>query len=132
MHDDLERQAGRLAPQDLYSLEDYARLRPDFRARVMAHKEARKVPIGPNATLYFEDRLTMQYQVQEMLRIERIADPEGIAEELAVYNALVPDGTNWKATFMMEYPDVEERRKALAQSKGVERRVWVRVAGTAP
>lgn len=128
-----ERQAARkLARQDLYSLEDYAKLRPDFRARVMAHKEARKVPIGPNATLYFEDRLTMQYQIQEMLRIEHIADPEGIAQELAVYNPLVPDGANWKATFMMEYPDVEERRKALAQLKGVERRVWVRVAGFDP
>jgi hypothetical protein len=125
-------QAGRLAPEHLYSLQDYARLRPDFRARVMAHKEARKVPIGPDATLYFEDRLTMQYQVQEMLRIERIADPAGIADELAVYNALVPDGTNWKATFMMEYPDAEERRKALAELKGVERRVWVRVAGFDP
>jgi hypothetical protein len=125
-------QAGRLAPEHLYSLQDYARLRPDFRARVMAHKEARKVPIGPNATLYFEDRLTMQYQVQEMLRIERIADPAGIADELAVYNALVPDGTNWKATFMMEYADAEERRKALAELKGVERRVWVRVAGFDP
>lgn len=128
-----ERQAARkLARQDLYSLEDYAKLRPDFRACVMAHKEARKVPIGPNATLYFEDRLTMQYQIQEMLRIEHIADPEGIAQELAVYNPLVPDGANWKATFMMEYPDVEERRKALAQLKGVERRVWVRVAGFDP
>ena len=130
---DLERPAAaKLAPEDLYSLEDYARLRPDFRARVMAHKEARKVPIGPNATLYFEDRLTMQYQVQEMLRIERIADPQGIADELDVYNALVPEGTNWKATFMMEYPDVEERRRALAGLKGVERRVWVRVAGFDP
>jgi hypothetical protein len=128
----LERQAGKLTPEDLYSLEDYARLRPDFRARVMAHKEVRKVPIGPNATLYFEDRLTMQYQVQEMLRIERIADPAGIADELAVYNALVPDGTNWKATFMIEYPDAEERRKALAELKGVERGVWVRVAGFDP
>jgi hypothetical protein len=128
----LERQAGSLAPADLYSLEDYVRLRSDFRARVMAHKESRKVPIGPNATLYFEDRLTMQYQVQEMLRIEHIADNEGIAAELAVYNALVPDGGNWKATFMMEYPEVDERRKALAQLKGVERRVWVRVAGFDP
>ena len=128
----LERQAGNLAPADLYSLEDYAQLRPEFRAQVMAHKETRKVPIGPNATLYFEDRMTMQYQVQEMLRIEHIADPEGIAAELAVYNALVPDGGNWKATFMMEYPEVDERRKALAQLKGVERRVWVRVAGFDP
>jgi len=122
----------RLAPQDLYSLEDYARLRPGFRAQVMEHKETRKVPIGPNAALYFEDRLTMQYQVQEMLRIERIADPEGISDELAVYNALVPDGSNWKATFMIEFPDVEERHKALAELKGIERRVWVRVAGFEP
>jgi len=127
-----EQHAGKLAPENLYSLEDYARLRPDFRARVIAHKEARKVPIGPNATLYFEDRLTMHYQVQEMLRIERIVDAGGIADELAVYDALVPDGSNWKATFMMEYPDVEERRKALAGLKGVERRVWVRVAGFDP
>jgi hypothetical protein len=121
-----------LAAQDLYSLQDYTRLRPGFRAQVMEHKEARKVPIGPNATLYFEDRLTMQYQVQEMLRIERIADPEGIAAELAVYNALVPDGSNWKATFMVEFPDVDERHKALAELKGIERRVWVRVAGFEP
>ena len=123
---------GKLAAADLYSLEDYARRRADFRAEVMAHKEARKVPIGPNATLYFEDRLTMQYQVQEMLRIERISDPEGIADELAVYNALIPDGSNWKATFMVEYPDVEERRTALARLKGVERRVWMRVEGFEP
>jgi hypothetical protein len=129
----MEQTAGRkLAPEDLYSLEEYARIRPDFRARVMAHKETRKVPIGPNATLYFEDRLTMQYQVQEMLRIERIADAEGIAAELGVYNPLIPDGTNWKATFMMEYPEVEERRQALAGLKGVERRVWLRVAGFDP
>lgn len=121
--------AGKLGPRDLYSLEQYAHQRPSFRAQVMAHKEARKVPIGPNATLYFEDRLTMQYQVQEMLRIERIADPEGIAAELAVYNPLIPDGGNWKATFMLEYPDAAERRKALAELKGVERRVWLRVAG---
>ena len=129
----LERPATRkLAREDLYSLEDYARLRPEFRARVMAHKEARKVAIGPNATPYFEDRMTMQYQVQEMLRIEHIADPEGIAQELGVYNPLIPDGSNWKATFMMEYADAEERRKALAQLKSVERRVWVRVAGFDP
>jgi hypothetical protein len=127
-----ERHAGALAPQDLYSLEDYDRRRPDFRARVMAHKETRKVPIGPNATLYFEDRLTMQYQVQEMLRIERISDAEGVADELKVYNALVPEGSNWKATFMVEFPDVEERRQALAQLKGIERRVWMRVSGFDP
>ena len=124
--------AAKLSPGDLYSLEEYTKARPDFRARVMAHKESRKLPIGPHVTLYFEDRLTMQYQVQEMLRIERIADPEGVAAELAVYNALVPDGSNWKATFMLEYPDADERRKALAELKGIERRVWVRVAEFEP
>jgi hypothetical protein len=128
----LEHHAGPLAPQDLYSLDDYASRRPELRARVMAHKEARKLPIGPNATLYFEDRITMQYQVQEMLRIERISDAEGIEDELKVYNALVPDGSNWKATFMVEFPDVEERRQALAHLRGIERRVWMRVAGFEP
>jgi hypothetical protein len=118
----------KLTPQDLYSLEQYARMRPDFRRQVLNHKKNRKVPIGPNATLYFEDRLTMQYQVQEMLRIERIFEPEGIAEELEAYNPLIPDGSNWKATFMMEYPDIEERRAALARLKGIEDRVWVQVA----
>ena len=121
--------AHRLTPEDLYSLEQYARIRPDFRARVIAHKQKRQVPVGPNATLYFEDRTTVQYQVQEMLRVERIFEPEGIADELDAYNALIPDGTNWKATFMIEYVDVEERRAALARMKGIEDRVWVRVAG---
>ena len=119
----------KLEPEDLYSLEQYARGRPDFRARVMAHKKNRQVAIGPNATLYFEDRLTMQYQVQEMLRIERIFEPELIADELDTYNALIPDGSNWKATFMIEYPDAEERRVALSRMKGIEHRVWVRVPG---
>jgi hypothetical protein len=98
----------------------------------MAHKQARQVAIGPHATLYFEDRLTMRYQVQEMLRVERIEDAEGIDAELAVYNALIPDGGNWKATFMIEYLDVAERREALARLKGIERRVWMRVAGFEP
>jgi hypothetical protein len=118
-----------LTREDLYSLEEYARVRNDFRARVMAHKKTRQVPVGPNATLHFEDRLTMQYQVQEMLRIERIFEPEGIAEELGAYNPLIPDGSNWKATFMVEFPDVEERREALARLKGIEDRVWVQVDG---
>jgi len=116
-----------LTPEDLYSLEEYARIRGDFRAKVMAHKQSRKVHVGENATLYFEDRLTMQYQVQEMLRIERIFEPEGIADELAAYNPLVPDGSNWKATFMVEYPDVDERREALAKLIGIEDKVWVQV-----
>ena len=118
-----------LSHEDLYSLEEYARIRPEFRARVMEHKKSRRVPIGPHAALYFEDKLTMQYQVQEMLRIERIFEHDGIQEELDVYNPLIPDGMNWKATFMMEYEDVEERRRALAGLIGVERAVWVRVEG---
>jgi hypothetical protein len=119
----------KLEPEDLYSLEQYARNRAEFRTRVIAHKKNRQVAIGANVTVHFEDRLTMQYQVQEMLRIERIFEPEGIAEELGTYNALIPDGSNWKATFMIEYPDEEERRTALQRLKGVERHVWARVAG---
>ena len=119
----------KLTPGDLYSLEQYARMRDEFRQKVIAHKKIRQVAIGSNAALYFEDRLTMQYQVQEMLRIERIFEPQGIAEELEAYNPLIPDGSNWKATFMIEYPDIEERRVALARLKGVEDTVWVKVAG---
>jgi hypothetical protein len=119
-----------LTRESLYSLERYATLRPAFRAQVMAHKRDRKVAIGPHATLYFEDRLTMQYQVQEMLRIERVFEPEGIEDELDAYNPLIPDGSNWKATFMLEYGDIEERRVALMQMVGIENRVWVQVAGS--
>lgn len=122
----------KLTRDDLYSLEKYAEIRPQFRDRVMAHKKSRHVQIGPHATLYFEDRLTMQYQVQEMLRIERIFEAEGINDELGAYNPLIPDGSNWKATFMVEYPDIDERRTALTRLKGVERKVWVRVAGFEP
>jgi hypothetical protein len=95
----------------------------------MAHKRDRQVAIGPHATLYFEDRLTMQYQVQEMLRIERVFEPAGIDDELGAYNPLIPDGANWKATFMVEYGDIDERRVALMQMVGIEHRVWVQVAG---
>lgn len=122
----------KLTREDLYSLEQYAQMRSDFRQKVIDHKKNRQVRIGPNAALYFEDRLTMQYQVQEMLRAERIFEPAGIADELEAYNPLIPDGSNWKATFMMEYPDIEERRVALTRLKGIEDRVWVRVAGFAP
>ena len=122
----------KLTRNDLYPLEKYAELRPRLRAEVMAHKQHRQVVIGPNATLYFEDRMTMQYQVQEMLRIERIFEADGINDELAAYNPLIPDGSNWKATFMVEFPEVEERREALKRLKGVENRVWVRVAGFEP
>ena len=117
---------------ELYSLEEYAALRPEFREKVMAHKRDRRVQIGPNATLYFEDHLTIQYQVQEMLRIERIFESDAIEEELAAYNPLIPDGTNWKATFMLEYEDEQERRRALAGLTGIEKRVWIKIGDHTP
>lgn len=119
----------RLSPSDLMSLEEYSKQRKDFRSKVMAHKQNRKIQLGENATLYFEDRLTMQYQVQEMLRIERIFEEEGINEELEAYNPLIPEGSNLKATFMIEYPDVEERKAALAKLIGIEDKVWIQVDG---
>lgn len=118
-----------LTRDKLYSLEQYARIRPEFRARVMEHKKHRRVPLGDHAALYFEDTLTMQYQVQEMLRLERIFEPEGIQEELDVYNPLIPDGSNWKATFMVEYADEAQRKQALARLIGIEKAVWVQVEG---
>ncbi|MEW7974911.1 MAG: DUF3501 family protein [Candidatus Thiodiazotropha endolucinida] len=118
-----------LSHSDLYSLEEYARIRQEFRTRVIDHKKSRRLPIGPHAALYFEDELTMQYQIQEMLRIERIFEQQGIQDELDVYNPLIPDGMNWKATFMMEYHDVDERKKALASLIGIEEAIWVEVAG---
>jgi DNA primase large subunit len=120
---------GKLSHENLYSLEEYARIRPEFRAQVMAHKKDRRVAIGEHAALYFEDALTMQYQVQEMLRIERIFEARGIQDELDVYNPLIPDGQNWKATFMMEYADVEQRRRELARLIGVDQALWVQVEG---
>ena len=119
----------KLAREDLLSLEEYAEQRPAFRENVMRHKQNRRVRIGEHAALFFEDRLTMQYQVQEMLRAERIFDREAINEELAAYNPLIPDGSNWKATFMLQYDDEDERRVQLAKLKGVESVVWVQVAG---
>lgn len=118
----------KLSREDLYSLEKYAEVRPEFRTRIMQHKQDRRVPIGPNATLYFEDALTMQYQIQEMLRIERIFEAEGIQEELDAYNPLIPDGSNWKATFMVEFADEDERREQLKRLLGIEKHVWVQVA----
>jgi len=116
-----------ISRDSLMSLETYARERPAFRARVLEHKERRKVHLGEHLTLQFEDELTIRYQVQEMLRIERIFEEDGIQSELDAYNPLVPDGSNWKATMLIEYPDVEERRRMLALLKGIERRVWVQV-----
>jgi hypothetical protein len=118
-----------LTREDLFSLEQYAEKRAEFRQQVLAHKAPRNVPIGPNATLIFEDRLTIQYQIQEMLRIEKIFEADAIQEELDAYNPLIPDGANWKATFMIEYGDVEERKAALAKMIGIEDKVWVRVDG---
>lgn len=113
--------------ESLLSLEAYARQRADFRSRVMQHKRLRTVRLGQHLSLQFEDELTIRYQVQEMLRIERIFEDRGIQEELDAYNPLVPDGANWKATMLIEYPQVEERRVMLSRLKGVERRVWVQV-----
>src|SRR6185312_308243 len=119
----------KLSVSDLYSLERYARERAAFRSEVLEHKRARQLAVGPHTTWLFEDRLTVQYQVQEMLRAERIFEPEGIEEELAAYNPLIPDGSNWKATLMIEYPNPDERRVALTQLKGIEDRCWVQVEG---
>jgi hypothetical protein len=119
----------KLKVSDLYSLEEYHRLRPEFRAKVLEHKKKRQLAVGPNATLYFEDRLTMQYQVQEMLRIERIFEQEAIEEELTAYNPLIPDGSNLKATFMMEFSDSAERREALVRLRGIEDVVYLTVDG---
>jgi hypothetical protein len=113
----------------LMSLETYARERAGFRAKVLEHKKNRTVHLGEHVTLHFEDELTIRYQVQEMLRIERIFEEEGIQGELDAYNPLIPDGCNWKATMLIEYPDVEERRRMLGVLKGIERRIWVQVAG---
>lgn len=119
----------KLTREDLYSLERYSDLRDEFRQQVMAHKRNRRVALGTNAALYFEDRLTMQYQVQEMLRIERIFEAEGIDEELDAYNPLIPDGSNWKATFMVEFPEAEERRAMLKQLRGIEDFVYMQIDG---
>ena len=122
----------KLSRSDLFSLEQYSEARSEFRVQVMAHKKNRRVPLGEMVALYFEDRLTMHYQVQEMLRAERIFEAEGIQEELDAYNPLIPDGGNLKATFMIEIPDEDERRKALVELKGIEDDTWVRIDGFEP
>jgi len=119
----------RIKRESLMTLEAYARERKQFRARVIEHKRARTLHVGDHVTLLFEDELTIRYQIQEMLRIEKIFDDEGIEAELAAYNPLIPDGANLKATMLIEYDDAEERRLALAQLRGVERRVWLQVEG---
>jgi Protein of unknown function (DUF3501) len=121
----------KLTPADLISLEQYARQRPAFRERVLAHKRNRHLAIGANMMWLFEDRITVQYQVQEMLRAERIFEAQGIAEELSAYNPLIPDGSNWKVTLLIEFADPDERARQLGQLKGVEDRCWVQVTGCA-
>jgi hypothetical protein len=120
---------GRIERGSLLSLEAYARQRSAFRARVIAHKKNRKVELGDHLALAFEDELTIRYQIQEMLRIERVFEEDGIRGELDAYNPLVPDGRNFKATMMIEYPDPAERKRMLARLKGIEDRVWISVAG---
>ena len=121
----------KLERKDLLSLEEYSQKRGEIRQQIIAHKRARTLHIGPNLTLLFEDRETMRYQVQEMLRAERIFEAAGIQDELDAYNPLIPDGSNWKATMLIEYGEAEERREALAKLIGIEDRVWLRVHGHA-
>jgi len=120
---------GKIARESLLTLEAYAKERPSFRARVLDHKRARTVHLGEHITLVFEDELTMRYQIQEMLRIEKTFEEQGIQDELDAYNPLVPDGTNFKASMLIEYEDVDARRQALARLKGIEARVWVQAGG---
>ncbi len=119
----------KLTRKDLYSLEEYSEMRDEYRKKIMAHKENRRLQLGNNLLLSFEDRLIMQYQIQEMLKAEKIFDAAGIEEELEVYNPLIPDGTNWKATMLIQYPDVEERQQQLARLIGIEDLIWVQVNG---
>jgi hypothetical protein len=119
----------RITRESLMTLEAYARVRKDFRANVMAHKKTRTVHLGEHLTLLFEDEMTMRYQIQEMLRAERIFEEDGIRDELEAYNPLIPDGSNWKATMLIEYDDPAQRQQALGQLIGIEDRVWVQVGG---
>ena len=120
---------GKLSRESLMTLEAYAKARKDFRAKVIAHKKDRTLHLGEHVTLLFEDEITIRYQVQEMLRVEKIFEEAGIQDELDAYNPLIPDGRNWKATMLIEYEDVNERRAALARLKGIESKTWVRVEG---
>ena len=119
----------KLTRKDLYSLEEYSEMREEFRKKIIAHKENRRLEIGDNILLLFEDKLIMQYQVQEMLKAEKIFDAAGIDEELDAYNPLIPDGTNWKATMMIQYPNVDERQEMLTQLIGIEDLIWMQVSG---
>ena len=119
----------KISRDSLMTLEAYAKARKDFRAKVIAHKKHRTVHLGEHVTLIFEDELTIRYQVQEMLRVEKTFEESGIQDELDAYNPLIPDGRNFKATMLIEYEDVDERKAALAKLKGVEDKTWIRVEG---
>ena len=122
----------KISRDSLLTLEAYARQREAFRKRVIEHKKPRTVHVGDHVTLLFEDELTIRYQIQEMLRIEKTFEEAGIQDELAVYNPLVPEGSNWKATMLVEYEEVEQRKRALARLRGIEHKVWVRVEAAKP
>ena len=119
----------KLSRQDLHSLEDYSAMRDEFRAQVIQHKKNRVLQVGPNITMHFEDRLVMQYQIQEMLRAEKVFESSGIQEELDAYNPMIPDGSNWKVTFMVEFPDPEERAIRLRELLGIDVATYVQVSG---
>ena len=121
----------RIDSASLMTLEAYAKARPKFRAEVLAHKKNRTIALGANVTLIFEDELTIRYQIQEMLRIEKTFEEAGIQDELEAYNPLLPDGTNWKATMLIEFPEAEERKRQLALMRGIEHHVWVQTDGGA-
>ena len=129
---DFRTEMPKLSCDSLMTLEAYAKARKDFRAQVIAHKKHRTLHLGEHVTLIFEDELTIRYQVQEMLRVEKIFEEEGIQGEIDAYNPLIPDGRNFKATMMIEYEDVDERRGALARLRGIEEKTWIRVEGCAP
>ncbi len=117
----------KLSRQDLMTLEVYSEKRPKYRTEIMQHKKTRQLPLGDNARLYFENRQTIQYQIQEVLRVEKTFDVAGIEEELDAYNPLIPDGSNLKATFMLEFPDADERAKKTVELRGIEHKVWLQV-----
>ena len=117
----------KLTRTDLWSLEEYSERRMEFRTQVMQHKKTRQVALGENLRLYFEDEMTIRYQIQEMLRIEKVFDKDGIQEELDAYNPLIPDGSNWKATMMLEYPEADIRREKVKELRGIENKVWIQV-----
>ena len=121
----------KLVIQDLFSLEDYSKIRKQFRCEILAHKSSRSVAIGNHVRLLFEDRRTIQYQIQEMLRVEKIFEEQGIQDELDTYNPLIPDGNNWKATMLIEFPEQEQRQKALALMVGIEDLVWAKIGDAA-